>query len=270
MEEKQGKNIAISTSNPNIKDKMYFKIRPNSDKIYWYIKFNILLDDSTINEKTMLVMDLAGYKMRTDIEYSEEHNIISISPIDTYSKNMYYILKISKNVKSKKGKKLKGDINIVFKLVNNEISNYEILKNNKFIPTVKPRPKNYDPENIASKVYGYDADISNNKENDNLPYLQFKINPFIGITGLLLVIIGILTSAQIAVLGAVVSSIGVVHLFLQLTNSEKRAIYTYNIGVKKFRSKKYNEAFVTFKKALDLDPYNEKIKFAKSRAKYYK
>lgn len=267
MEQDESKSIAVSTSDPSIKDKMYFKITPDMDTIYWYIKFNILLDETTITDKTMLVTDMAGYKMKTTIKYSEKSNIISISPIDTYSKNTYYILKISRKVKSKKGKKLKRDINIVFKLVNNKISDYNMLKDTDIIPTVKPRPKDYDPENVVSKVEGYKTDNSSKKQNDSLPYLPFSINPFIGIGGLLLVIVGLLTSLEIAILGSVISAVGVIHLFLQLANNEKRAVYIYNIGVKRYRAKKYNLALKSFIKALNLDPYNVQIENAKIKAK---
>lgn len=275
MDENSYKSVAVSTSNPNIKDKMHYKLKPDSNTIYWYIKFNILLDESSITEKTMYVTDLAGYKMHTHIEYSEENNIISISPIDTYSKNMYYILKINKKVKSKKGNKLKKDINIVFKLVNDELHNFEVLKYTTEVPTAMQRPKNYDPENVESKVEGFDNNTlnknskSNKKNKDNFQYLPFKINPFIGIIGLLLVVIGLITSVELAILGAFISAVGAAHLFLQITNGEKRSVYTYNKGVKKFRSGEYDEASKLFNKAFELDRYNNKIEFAKSRIKNY-
>ncbi len=263
-------SIKVAASNPNLNDRMLFKIDPNSNTIYWYIKFNILLDEKTVNDKTMFVTDLSGYRMRTFIEYSEENNIISISPIDTYSKNMYYILQITKKVKSKKGNKLKRNINIVFKLVDNQISNYEVLKDETAVPEVKTRPKNYDPEHVVSKVYGFKNEEMNTKGKDNLPYLPFKINPFVGIFGLLIVIIGFIVAWQIAVVGVLVSIVGVLHLARQLTDNEKRAVYTYNIGVRHFRDKEYDKAEKSFAKGMELDPYNEHIEFAMSRVHYYK
>ncbi len=271
MEDHEGKQIKVSASNPNLNDRIMYKIDPEkSDTIFWYIKFNILLDESTVNDKTMYVTDLAGYKMRTFIEYSEEHNVISISPIDTYSKDTYYILQISKHVKSKKGNKLKRKINIVFKLVNSEISGYEVLKNDQDVPEMKPRPKNYDPEKVVSKVYGFSNDEFNKEGKDNLPYLPFKINPFIGIFGLLVVIIGLIVSLYVAILGVVVSVIGVLHLVMQLRDDEKIATYTYNQGVKEFRIGEYKKAEKLFKKAFEHDKFNEHIEFALERIKYYK
>ncbi len=271
MAENDNSSIKVSASNPSLNDKMLFKIDPNANTIYWYIKFNILLDEKTVTDKTMYVTDLAGYRMRTFIEYSEEHNVISISPIDTYSKNTYYILQITKKVRSKKGNKLKRNINIVFKLVNNQISDYEILKETQEVPEVRNRPKNYNPEEVHSKVYGFSNDEFNKKGQDNLPYLPFKINPFAGIIGLLIVIVGILISnIAIAVFGVVVSIFGVVHLVMQLSDNEKRAVYIYNVGVKQFRAKEYKKSMETLKKAFELDPYNEHIEFALSRASYYK
>ncbi len=271
MEEHDGQKIKVSASNPNLNDRIMYKIDPEkSDTIFWYIKFNILLDESTVNDKSMYVTDLAGYKMRTFIEYSEEYNVISISPIDTYSKDTYYILHISKRVKSKKGNKLKRKINIVFKLVNSEISSYEVLKDDHEVPEPVPRPKNYDPDKVISKVYGFTNEEFNKEGKDNLPYLPFKINPFVGIVGLLIVIIGLIVNLYIAILGVFVSVLGVLHLVMQLRDDEKIATYTYNQGVKEFRAKNYQKAEKLFKKAFEHDKYNEHIEFAISRVKYYK
>ncbi len=269
MDDKNRDIIKVAASNPSLNDKMLFKINPNSDKIYWYIKFNILLDEKTVNDKTMFVTDLAGYHMRTFIEYSEEYNVISISPIDTYAQNKYYILQITKKVKSKKGNKLKRNINIVFKLVNDEVSKYEVLKDETEVPEIQKRPKNYNPEHVQSKVYGFSNEEMNKDGQDNLPYLPFKINPFVGIIGLLIVIVGILTSIYVAVAGVIISIFGVMHLAVQLSDKEKRAVYMYNQGVREFRNKKYLVAQKTFKKAFELDPYNEHIEFALSRIHYY-
>ncbi len=270
MDDKEQSMIKVSASTPSLNDKMLFKIDPNKDTIFWYIKFNILLDEKTVNDRNMFVTDLAGYHMRTFIEYSEEHNVISISPIDTYSKNTFYILQITKKVRSKKGNYLKRNINIVFKLVENEVSDYEVLKNEQDVPPLQKRPKNYDPEKVVSKVYGFSTDDMNKEGKDNLPYLPFKINAYVGILGLLLVIIGVLVSLYIAIFGALLSIGGVVHLSMQLTNNEKRAVYLYNKGVREFREKDYKAAEKTFKKAFELDPYNEHIEFAISRVNYYK
>ncbi len=270
MDDNAKKNIRIASSNPKLQEKMFVKFTPDSNTIYWYIKFNVPLDESTLTEDTMFVTDLAGYKMRTFIEYSTEHNLISISPIDTYSKNTYYILQVTKAVKSKKGNNLKQNINIVFKLVNNEIENYEVLKQETKVPKTKERPRNYDPENVTSKVYGFSNEEFNKKGQDNLAYLPFKINPFIGIIGLLIVIVGILMmQLTIALVGVFISIIGVIHLFMQIINNEKRAAYIYNQGVRKFRAKNYESAKKTFEKAFELDPYNEHIEFALNRVKYY-
>lgn len=270
MDDNDSFGIKVKSSRPSLNDRILYKIEPNKDTVYWYIKFNILLDEKTITEKSTFVTDLAGYKMHTFIEYSEEYNVISISPIDTYAKNTYYILHITTKVKSKKGNKLKRDIHIVFKLVNNEISNYEVLKKETELPPVHERPKNYDPENVVSKVYGFSNDVVNKNGKDNLPYLPFKINPFIGIMGLLAIIVAILISnLSIAVIGAFFAFMGVIHIFYQIGSKQKRAVYAYNVGVKNFRAENYEKALKNFEHAFSLDPYNEVIEFAVSRVKYY-
>lgn len=262
--------VKASASKPSLNDKIMYKVDPTKDTVFWYIKFNILLDESTINEKSMFVSDLAGYKMRTFIEYSEEYNVISISPIDTYSPNTYYILNMTTKVKSKKGNPLRSQINIVFKIVNGQMSNYEVLKDDTKLPPVKDRPKNYDPENVVSKVYGFDADFVNKKGKDNLPYLPFKINPAIGIIGLMICILAILSNQlSFAIIGAFIAFLGVIHIIIQIANKEKRAVYIYNNGVRYFRNGKYKKAKDSFKHAFQLDPYNEVIEFALSRIEYY-
>lgn len=270
MQDNEHSGIKVSASKPSLNDKILLKVDPGKNTVFWYIKFNILLDEKTITEKSMYVTDLAGYKMRTFIEYSEEYNVISISPIDTYSQNMYYILHITDKVKSKKGNRLKRPIHIIFKLVNNEISDYEVLKKEATVPKAVDRPKNYNPENVTSKVYGFSNDVFNKKGKDNLPYLPFKINPLVGISGLLLIIIAILLkNLSVAILGAILAFFGCIHLFMQLSNKEKRAVYIYNKGVRKFRTEDYKEAKQLFLKAQNLDPYNEVVEFAIGRVNYY-
>lgn len=262
--------VKAAASKPSLNDKIIYKVDPTKDTVFWYIKFNILLDENTINEKTMFVSDLAGYKMRTFIEYSEEYNVISISPIDTYSQNTYYILNMTTKVKSKKGNPLKSQINIIFKIVNGQMSNYEVLKQDTKLPPTKERPKNYDPEKVVSKVYGFDTNFVNKKGQDNLPYLPFKINPTIGVIGLMICIIAILANQlSIAIIGAVIALAGVVHIVVQISNKEKRAVYIYNNGVRYFRKGNYEKAEKSFKHAFQLDPYNEVIEFAVSRIEYY-
>ena len=74
--------IRIATSDPKLKDKIQINLEGPIDNVYWYIRFNIPLDEESVNDKTMEVTDTEGYIMRTDISYQGKHNRIVISPLD--------------------------------------------------------------------------------------------------------------------------------------------------------------------------------------------
>ena len=59
---------------------------------------------------------MQGNVLKTHCFYDEKEERIIIFPIDPYEENKYYILTISSNLYSHKGKKLKKPINIMFKL----------------------------------------------------------------------------------------------------------------------------------------------------------
>lgn len=262
--------VRVSASTPSLNNKILFKIDPDLDTVYWYIKFNLLLDENTVAPSTMYVTDLDGYLMRTTIKYSQEYNVISISPIDTYAKDRYYILQITKGVKGLSGGSLRKNVNILFKLNGSEVADYKILESNVVLPEPKQRPIEYNPEDVVTKVYEIDTEQLNKDGKDNLQYLPYKINPFIGIIGLLVIIVGILsTSITMSIIGIGVSFLGCLHLSLQLLNNEKRAAYIYNTGVRHFREQEYDKAKAEFIKAFELDQYNEYIEFAVNRIKYY-
>ncbi len=262
--------LRIKSSTPSLDDRILTKIDPNKDTVYWYIKFNIALDPNSITPKTMYVSDVGGYVMNTFIEFSPETNLISIMPIDSYAQNTYYLLRIGEDVRSAKGNRLKKNINILFKLYNDKISNYEVLKKEVEVPEPQKRPKNYNVKNVPCKVYGLDKELYKDLKKDDLPTVSVLVNPAIGIIGLLLTVIGLIVSAiELVFISLAVLLIGIIHIVMQLLNKQKRATLIYNRGVYAFRKENYEKASDLFKKALDLDEYNEKIEFALNRVSYY-
>ncbi len=264
--------IKVNTTNKALKDKIKMNVQINSDAVYWYIRFNIPLDETTVSEKTMGVTDDSGYIMRTDISYSTESNMIIISPLDSYEQNVYYILNISKKVKSARGQNLKSQINIIFKLLNNQISDYKILKSNVTVPTPKPRPKDYEKIRAASKnkIYTFDPAEMGVTSPDKLPPAPVKVNIIPALAGLVLVIASLFLNMLPVTLAAAAACVaGSVHLIMQIAKKTMRAVISYNRGVSCFNKGEYNKADSFFKKAFDLDEQNEMVEYALNKTSFY-
>jgi hypothetical protein len=187
----RGQNrIKIATSIPSLKDKTYIDLEDGRlDVVYWYIRFNIPLDPESVSNETMDVMDTEGYIMRTDIVYNSQNHKIVVSPFDTYEENIYYVLNISQNVKSARGQHLRSKIHIMFKLLDNEISEYKVLKENVKLPKPRPRPKDYDQKVLPKlKVYSFERNKTLNP-NAPLPYGKVDLNLLLAFFGIVLVII---------------------------------------------------------------------------------
>ena len=262
------KKIRLATNIPGLKNKIITHVLDGKDSVYWYIQFNVALDKETVSDKTMKITDTSGYIMRTDISYMEGKNIIVISPLDSYEENVYYILYISRKVKSSSGKKMKTKIHILFKLMNNQISDYKILKSNVEVPKPKPRPKNYDQ--VRSKVYSFDETPFKEAGRDKLPPARLPVNVTVGVVGLL-VVAGYLfyPSMYVIFAGFAVCAVGAAHLIRQLAKKSNRSIIAYNRGVDAFNKERYADAETQFKKATGLDPNNEKAEYALNKVSYF-
>jgi len=260
--------IRLASNIPGLKDKINMNIMDGKDSVYWYIQFNVALDKDTVSDKTMKITDTSGYIMRTDISYMEGKNIIVISPLDSYEENIYYLLYISKKVKSSSGKKMKHEIHILFKLMNNQISDYKILKSNVEVPKPKPRPKNY--EQSRSRVYSFDNAPFEKAGKDKLPPAKLPVNVAVGIVGILIVAgYYFYQNRYVLAAGFVVCAIGAAHMIRQMTKKSNRSIMAYNKGVGLFNRGKYPEAENCFKKAAKIDPGNERAEYALNKVSYY-
>lgn len=251
-------NFKIRTTNKDLENKINTNIKYGIDEVYWYIKFNIFLDENTVNKKTMNVTDTEGYIMKTNITYDSLKNLIVISPIDTYEQNRFYILNISKQVKSGKGNHLKKDIYILFKLIENQISEYKLLDASVKPPEPKIRPKGYDEKNMQKDT------------QKKLQFANMKVNILLGVLGLFMVFISFQFKNHIfSIISIITCIIGICHIILQFSKKAMRSVIIYNRGVFAFNAGKYEKAKKYFVKAFELDKYNELCKLALSKDCYY-
>ena len=261
-------NIRLATNIPGLKDKIYTNIKDGKDAVHWYIQFNVPLDRQTVSHKTMKITDTSGYIMRTEISYMQGKNIIVINPLDSYEQNVYYILNISKKVKSSSGKKMRTEIYIIFKLMNNQISDYKVLKSNVEVPKPRPRPKNY--EQLRTRVYSFDETPFINAGQDKLPGAKLSVNLAAGVVGIL-VLAGYLLHSNIYILiaGGVLCVSGAAHIIYQIRRKQTRSVMLYNKGTRLFNGERYAEAELCFKKASLLDPDNEMAEYAVNKVAFY-
>lgn len=272
----QDKNIKISTNIPGLRDKIKANVASDPENIYWYIKFNIPLDSGSVSDKTMSVSDTDGYLMRTEIAYDEDRHFISISPLDTYEQEVFYILRVSKKVKSKRGNNLKSEMYIVFKLTGNQVSEFKTLKSSAVVPPIKKRPKNYDAmfrEKIkpSSRLYSFGEAPPEQKTPDVLPTSPIGINVIVGVLGVVfLIVYAVLKSGPVLIVSFALCLAGAAHIFAQMRKNKTRAVMAYNRGVKKFNKEGYEKAKAFFEKAHRLDPNNELAEYALNKMFFYK
>lgn len=267
------KYVEIVPSIPSLKDRIHVNIKDPNDKIFWYIKFNLALDPESVSKKTTNVTDTEGYILDISIRYDEIRNLIEISPLEDYVQNHYYLLNISKKVRSVGKKNLKRDIHILFKLKGRVVTEFKILPPNVKVPKPKKRPRQrpkvFQEDKTASRVYSFEKDIDNIR-GDSLPTADIMVNPLIGAIGLIMTLVSLLQGNFIAiVVCAVVAGIGVIHIIIQFMSPVFRSNFVYNMGVRAFKHDKFNNAAKLFDKALKINPQNEYAEYAKNKTTYY-
>ena len=253
----------VASTLPSIKDKLKINILDDTDQIYWYIKFNLHLDKTSVTNKTMQVIDTDGYIMRTYITYDTYRHVIVVSPIDSYIENKYYILSISKKVKSEKGQHLKKEIHIMFKLMNHKISKFEILKSTVKVPDPRPRPEDYDQ--MMGTLYTF------TKENDpfkgnTLPFLNIKVNFIPALLGIPIIISGFFMEIiPMFFAGVVLFSLGFFIVLGQVFKNRSKIIY--NLGAYHFNKGNYAKAHKHLYKAFAVDKENEHAEYGLERVR---
>ena len=265
--------IRVAVSDPKLKDKIKINLSGtgNIEALYWFIRFNIPLNEASVNEKSMEVTDTDGYVMRTDISYQQDSNRIAISPLDSYEEHRYYLLKISRKVCSAKGQYLKFPINILFKLYMGQISEHKTLRSDVPVPSSQVRPKNYDEKQAARKPNYLDNYSEKVKSHSRMKTDTVGINPFVGLIGFLMVILGFaIPNIPLIIASLVVCALGAMHISAQWRNKIFRAKMHYNKGVRYFNRMQYADAKIAFEKALRVNPKNELAKYGLVRVGIYK
>lgn len=107
--------LDIESSTGIVEDKIKQNLKFKTGKFVWRIKFNIPLNPQSVNNVNLYVTTLKQAPLKTAIRYDAVKNYIEIEPLEPYAKSESYILHVSKNVKSKGGKKLNNDVKIQFK-----------------------------------------------------------------------------------------------------------------------------------------------------------
>ena len=252
-------HIRISTSKPSLKNKVKTNLDGSSDVLYWHIRFNIPLDEATVSGRTMNVTDTDGYIMRTDITYNPDGHQIVISPLDTYEQNRFYLLNIKKKVRSASGKHMKSTLHILFKLLNNQISEFKTLKKNVQVPKPRPRPSDYDERQAKRKRdTEFNQAYLDMSPLDRMTQVSLRINPIIGILGIVLICVGIFVGTPLFFgVGALVCACGLAHIIAQLRNRELRSAIWLNRGVRHFNGARYLKAEHAFRQALTHNARNE-------------
>ncbi len=262
------KKIKLDASQKDINEKFKNDIENTEEKIFWYIKFSLPLDTESVSKKTMKVTDTKGYILKTNIIYNKSLELIVIETLEPYQEEEYYILQISKEVRTENLKNLKRDVNILFKIKGGEVLEFKELAENIVVPKPRKRPK-VDRKEVKSRVYSFEKDVEN-LLGDKLPFASIKFNPFVAIAGVPLFLIGIFLKSNIIIaLGGVVACLGFVHIIMQVGKREFRSNLIYNLGVVSFNKEKYKKAKKRFKKAIIINRYNEYAEYAIRKLSFY-
>lgn len=89
----------------------------------WTIRFNMNIDESTINEENIYILDSEGNRNDCEIAFPdiEEFNFINITPVSNYNSGEEYTLYI-KDVRSTSGKGLEEVVTMNYTTINEDIS----------------------------------------------------------------------------------------------------------------------------------------------------
>ena len=266
----------VASTLPDIKNKIKINIEDNKETIYWYIKFNLRLDKPSVTNNSCEVIDTDGYIMRTYIAYDPGRDFIVVSPLDSYENNKFYILTISNSVRSEKGNNLKTPVHILFKLMNNKISKYEVLKSTVKLPESRKRPEGYDNGNmkkslssdVTKLIADSDAHGGSKDSPQSLGTMSVNVTTSIAIIGALLLNVGFFGGIPfVFFIGVVVFILGFVIVSYQLYKSRSK-IY-FNIGSHYFTKKKYEKSEQYLMKSFKADEMNEMAEYALNKVRRY-
>jgi len=257
----EDKYIRASAVNPEINEKININVSDPNNPIYWYIAFNNDLDETSINSESMYVIDRDGYVLETKINYLHSSGLIQILPIDRYIQGRYYILCITKKVRSANMNNLDKCVHILFKIKEDQIVKFQVLPDNVSVP---------EPIRSSTKSKVYTFQKNGYKIEQSLKTADIKVNPLLGAAGVLLTIISIFLRNQIfTAISGTIAVFGIVHIIMQFSKKELQSNIIYNFGVSSFNKGNSAKADRLFKKALEINPDNELAEYALNKLSYY-
>jgi hypothetical protein len=273
----KNKTFKATMNDPALRGKLRMDVdEPTDGVIYWYIKFNIALEPESVSKETMNIMETNGYILDAIISYDSERNVIVICPIDTYAEDIFYILTITKQVRSAKGVNMKKEVHILFKILNNRISEFQIMKDTVTVPKPKKKPKQIKTQTKTAtetnaKYYTFMKD-GKQPQGERLPTVYPKINLWLGIAGFLMMILAVFVLSDnfyFLMAAFVTVGVGVLHIIIQLCLKKNRSIISYIFGSGSFHNGDYAKARMRFERALALDGHNEYAEYALNKLAYY-
>ncbi|MCL2619598.1 MAG: hypothetical protein FWD97_01520 [Defluviitaleaceae bacterium] len=260
-------NFVMKSTDPNMKTKVATNITDPNGTVYWYIRFNTPLDEETVSRKTMNVTDTTGYILHTLITYDASRNLIVLNPMDLYRQNEYYILHISKKVRSAKGRPLPRNVYIMFKLVGDMISEFHMLKENS-VPKPMEKPKSMKRAELAELQQAQQAEEEATKPTKkdkpkkpappSVPYGPIGVKLHTALIGLILMLGSLATQSVGIILGGMGAALlGLGHIVFQMTKKPTMSAINYNLGVQNFNKQAYSKSIKFFEKSAAQDPSNK-------------
>ena len=268
--------IRLAASDPALAGKMKIDIDDPTQTVSWYIRFNLALDTESVSRKTMRVAETNGYILDTEISYSARDKAIRLEPREMYEQNAFYILYISGKVKSEKGNPLRKKIHILFKLTDNRISEFRILKKTEHVPKPRKKPAHLrrplppPPSLNTPKAFTQDKRIEKSVEKGRLPFAGIKVNIWVAVAGIGVMVVSLgLVNLYAALAGIGICVLGLIIIAVQLTKPSVRSVLAYNRGAALFNGGKYAKADKAFEQALLLDETNELAEYAARKVQYF-
>lgn len=136
-----------------------FKVIPTKQSIEqnkrWIIKFNDILNISTVNNNTIYVTDESGKKVLTNLEVGLDKKSVYISPKVSYEYGKTYFLIANKGIEKISGKSMATNVKMKFIIKNNTVVPPTSGDNNITIASVEDIIKSVvegDKYNLPSKV----------------------------------------------------------------------------------------------------------------------
>jgi len=270
-------NIKMMVSNPNLKGKITTNITEPNGQVYWYIRFNTLLDSDSVTKHSMNVTETNGYIINTIITYDATRNLIVLNPCDLYRQNEYYLLNISTKVRSDKGKPLPKSVHIMFKLKGDEISDFKVIKNTAGMPRPRKKPLAVRRAEIMELMEARNNDTPppNPKKKAAarpvLPYGPVMLRVQLAVLGVIWLGFSLMfNNFYVTLIGLSLVLLGFVHIIAQLTKKRTRSAINYIRGVMHFNKGRYREAQQLFNKAVAQDAKNDLAKYAAGKVKLYR